>query len=399
MSRGKIIALIVTVGILVLGGYLASISTWKDQTIPTPLGGDAAINPFYAAMRLTTELDGKPVWRRTLGTLTPEDDVLVLTAWHWSISEPRRTAIQDWVQAGGRLVVDSSLLGVDELLDWAGIEYQYPDYSGEDEEDDEETSRAPADCRDFEQRGAAGALDANAASLYLCGMEPYGRFWPSDNITWALADTTGIQVIRVAAGKGSVTIVDGTPFTWRSLQSHNHPHLLVRALNLARGDRVVFLSADREQSLLELIWQYGAPAVLLGLFALVLALWRGVVPFGPPLADPPTARRSLDEQIRGTGQFLLRTNGAPVLYTAVRAALDQVAERQVRGWASLSEPERVAALSALTGIEQARLLAARDWPRQARRADLAPSIACLESTRRLVAANRAGRGQHFAKDS
>ena len=284
----------------------------------------------------------------------------MLTAWHWAISEPRRKAIERWVENGGRLAVDSSLLGFDELRRWTGIEYRYPD-------DANDESEAPPDCRSFEQRGRAGKPDMSAGNLVVCGLDPYGRFESNERIQWGLADEAGLQVVRVAVGKGSVTIVDGTPFTWRSPQLHDHAKLLVRALDLRKGERVVFVSADREQNLLQLIWRHGAPAVLLGLFALVLALWRGAISIGPRVAEPHPARRSLDEQIQGTGNFLLRTRGAPVLFTAVSDALERAAARQVRGWAGLGESDRQAALTSLTGIERNRIAAARDWPRHARK--------------------------------
>ncbi len=385
MIRGHIIALIVLLALVLLGSYLASISTWKEQKIPTPLGGDAALNPFYAAERLTNSLGAKSMSRRSLGDLPPADGVLVLTAWHWSISAPRRESIERWVEAGGRLVVDSSLFGFDELLTWAGLEYRYPDDSDDEEEDEENEAEPLPDCRDFESQ-VSGGIVGEARNWELCGMDPAGRFIADDRISWGLADESGLQVVRVPVGEGSVTVVDGTPFTWRELQRVDHARLLVRALALQRGDQVVFLSADREQSLLELIWQNGAAAVLLALLAIGIALWRSVVSFGPPLAAPPIARRSLVEQIRGTGRFLLRANGAGDLFGAVQEALERAAERRIRGWHKMSEAERLDQLSAVTGIERGRLATARDWPRQARKADLTTSIACLEATRRLLAA-------------
>ena len=84
-------------------------------------------------------------------------------------------------------------------------------------------------------------------------------------------------------------------------------------------------------SLLALIWIYGRPVVVLA-FALVgLALWRGGVRFGPLAAPPPTGRRSLAEQIRGTGQFVIRHNGGEALHSAAVRALDEAAQRRVVG--------------------------------------------------------------------
>jgi hypothetical protein len=72
---------------------------------------------------------------------------------------------------------------------------------------------------------------------------------------------------------------------------------------------VHFLTESEHPSLLALIWMYGAPVVGLAAAWLLLALWRNGVRFGSIVGTAPAARRSLAEQIRGTGQFALRFGG------------------------------------------------------------------------------------------
>jgi len=64
------------------------------------------------------------------------------------------------------------------------------------------------------------------------------------------------------------------------------------------------------------IWLFGKPLVVLTLLLIGLLLWRDSVRLGPLAAAPTRARRSLAEQIRGTGQFALRYGGGEALHAA-----------------------------------------------------------------------------------
>ena len=146
--------------------------------------------------------------------------------------------------------------------------------------------------------------------------------------------------------------------------------------------------------MLALLWRYGAPVVTLALTLLALVLWRGGVRFGPLAAAPDAARRSLVEQIRGTGQFTLRHGGWSSLHAASIRALDEAAQRRVPSYTSLSPVERVAALSRLTGLDRNALAAAVQPGRRSH--DLRNTIALLEAARRrtLIEHTRFSHGTH-----
>ena len=136
---------------------------------------------------------------------------------------------------------------------------------------------------------------------------------------WTLRDESGIQAMRVEVGRGSVTVINATPFRERSLFDGDHGWLFVAATEMRRGDDVHFISEDDHPSLLALLWQYGAPVVMLTLTLVALVLWRGGVRFGPLAAAPDAARRSLVEQIRGTGQFALAPRRRELASRGLRA--------------------------------------------------------------------------------
>ena len=81
---------------------------------------------------------------------------------------------------------------------------------------------------------------------------------------------------------------------------------------------------------------FGAPAVLLLALMVALGLWRCAVRFGPLIAPPERARRSLAEQIRGTGQFALRFGGGKALHAAAARALREAALKRQASYDRLS---------------------------------------------------------------
>jgi hypothetical protein len=151
---------------------------------------------------------------------------------------------------------------------------------------------------------------------------------------------------------------------------------------LRPGDHIEFLTEESGVSLLDLIWKYGAPVVLLSAALIALWLWRSGVRFGPLMAEPDLARRSLAEQIRGTGKFTLRFGGGRALHAAVTRALDETAAHQVPHYGRLSGDERLATLAPLTGLNAHDLAAALDSNVARHPHELRKAIATLELARR-----------------
>jgi hypothetical protein len=81
----------------------------------------------------------------------------------------------------------------------------------------------------------------------------------------------------------------------------------------------------------------------------------------------------------------MRSGGTRTLHTAALKATDDLAQRRLRNYARLDEAGRCRALAEASGIEVAKIHAARDWARTARSHELPAAIACLESVRRVLA--------------
>ena len=153
---------------------------------------------------------------------------------------------------------------------------------------------------------------------------------------------------------------------------------------LHRGDEIDFVTDGSGSSLLSLMWTYGSPVIVLGALLVVLWLWRSGVRFGPLAASPDPARRSLAEQIRGTGQFTLRFGGGKALYGATTRALNEAAARRFPHYERLGAEQRVATLASFTGLDPGELAEALHSPAARRPREIRKTIAFLETVRRQI---------------
>ena len=374
------VALLVTASAVLLIVWIGSHTYWEDVRVPMPPKGEALIDPFYAARRFAETLGARTSWDRLL-VAPPAGAVVVLSGWHWSLGRTRRATLEHWVESGGRLVVDRLLLDpADEFERWSGISRRYPENSAQ------QLSRAttPDSCREVrEELLQRPSGSTGRGTLMVCGL---GLSWLETprSPTWVLRDARGIQAIRVAVGRGSVTVVNAELFRWRELFDGDDDRVFVDATQLHRGDEVHFLTEDEYPSLLALTWHYAAPAVIAAAALIAALLWRAAIRFGPTTPPPHAARRSLAEQIRGSGRFALRYGGGRELHAACVRALDEAARRRIGQYKGLPTEERVAAVARVTGFDQASLSDALHLPRRSTATHLDRSFALLEAARRAL---------------
>lgn len=201
---------------------------------------------------------------------------------------------------------------------------------------------------------------------------------------WALHGPEGPEVLRVAVGRGSVTVVS----PWDIFFNHqffkgDNALLTTAALQVRPGADIWFVAEEARPSFLAWLWDTAWVAVLLGLFAIGLALWRGGVRFGPLAAVAVPVRRSMREQITGTAQFL-RAEGTQTLCQAQRRALEDMARTHLRDFARLGLSERAQAIARATGLDAPALGQALDPRRPLSRGETIRTLELLETARRLL---------------
>jgi hypothetical protein len=371
--------------------WIARNTYWQEVDIPQPLQGEAATNPFYSASRLAETLGAQPQWLRVLGSLPPRDAVVLPSAWHWGLLASRRERLQRWVASGGRLVIDRSLIGGQkELEQWAGISRYILSTAAVNRADNAHFEKCPA----LTLSGDASPAAQAHTQFKVCGRDRISGLRSSRKASWILRDgTSAIQALRVPIGLGSVTFINSMPFGNRDLLEGDHAALFVAATQLRAGDPIWFLTEEPGASLLSLIWATGAPVVVLLLAFIAAWLWRASARFGPPVAPTVLARRSLAEQIRGTGQFTLRFGGGQALYAAEVRALQESADRRIPGYSRLEGPQRIEQLAQLSGIDSSTLAGALNLSTRRRQGELRQGLTLLESIRRTLSKTTDSRGR------
>jgi hypothetical protein len=385
MRRPRALSLIFVLGFGLVVVWLARNTEWGEVPIPTPLRGEAATNPFYAAQKLLESVGATSERRQSLGP-TSTGAIVVLSTWGWDINGARRAELEGWVEAGGRLVVDATLItGSDAFEEWSGIVRERDEPVDPVDEDLFQAPEIVEPCSQMTEVGYENGRDGVERGYYeLCNYDRASWLVPADQPLWELRrEDYYAQAVRMRVGAGAVTVVNAAPFVYREIFEGDHGELLTAALDLRRGDHVVFMSEADVASLPELVWRYGAPVVVVLLLYVALALWRGALRFGPLVAPPERARRSLAEQIRGTGRFALRVGGGAALTAAARRALHEAAARRIVGYDRLPIMEQAAGVARLAALDAGDLGAAMD-PHSARSMELRSKLALLETARRQL---------------
>jgi hypothetical protein len=379
MRRPSALSIILVSSVVVVAAWIVRNTEWGPVEIPTPLRGEAATNPFYAAQKLVETLGATSERREALGD-TPADAVIVLSTWSWDIDDARRAELERWVESGGRLVADAALItGSDAFERWTGITH-------EEEELDPEADvfQAPEivePCIPLAETGVEIG-EASSEVYSACNFDDTSWFETNERVLWGLRDGELLRAARVAVGDGRVTVINGVPFVYRELLEGDHGELLATAAELRVGDHVVFMSEADVASLPELVWRYGAPVVAVLLLSVALALWRSAMRFGPLVAPTERARRSLAEQVLGTGRFALRVGGGAALVVAARRALHEAAARRIVGYERLAVAAQAGAVAGLARVDAGELAAALDPEISSRPLELRAKLALLEAARR-----------------
>lgn len=411
---GRILKILLALSVVLVIVWIVSKTHFETVEVPARLKGDAVTNPFYGAIRFSKELGVEASWERVFST-PRSDAVVLLSSWNWDLSRNRRERIENWVEGGGRLILDDSMIGdTDEFERWSGIGILEPDLD-EDEDESESTFREGAEDKveDEDETEAddvmpqwdpssleqyvptdcmALAEDGGNRKISVCDVGSYRSLTTSRKILWALRDGEKIHALRTAVGRGSVTVINASPFRYRGFLAGDHPKLFAAAAQLHHRDLVMFFTEEEHASLVSLMWRFGAPAVLLLLACVVLALWRSIPRFGPSVASTQLARRSLAEQIRGTGLFALRFGSGRALHAASARALRDVAIRRFPRYDHMSSEERMATLSRASGLSADDLGPAMNNIGVRSSHELRQAIAVLETARRRLLLKKAKHG-------
>jgi hypothetical protein len=415
-GRNAALAVLAIAAVALAAYWLVHNTEWVDSSTPVPLKGEAARNPLYAVSKLASALGARVTQPQSFARVPPEGAVLVLISDYWDLFPERRAELRAWVERGGRLVVGANRIGDDDdLAQWLGVTTRFhadaqraDDKARKDNprkdnpkkaEADEDTTKDDSGSGRSSRAGASPQQRARCDPLResgrpalpghtvyrVCGFNRYRTLVLTGDALWQLDGRLGPQVARLPAGRGSVTLLQSDLILrQREPLQADHARLFVAATGLHADDELWLVAFESADSVFVLAWRHGAPVLLLLALAIVLALWRGLRRFGPTAAASAAGRRSLAEQIRGTGDFLLRHKRGPVLRAALVRALEAAAASRIAGWAQMPPGARVAAIARLADMPVAPLERAMAVGADVPRHELEQALALMETARRAL---------------
>ncbi|MET3497141.1 DUF4350 domain-containing protein [Variovorax boronicumulans] len=385
--------------LVLLGAWLVSATEWADAEVPTPAKGEARTNSLYATQALLRELGAKVVKRDSLDAMPPAGARLVLASNHWDLFPERGQRLRAWVEQGGHLVMPSYLVGEDMLEDWVPLveEEDKPVVkkdtpiptppSKKKSRDQAEKDAKDEDCHSVVEPDTVPASFAGGRRFRLCAAWSGTQYLPSDEkpALWAAEGPSGTEAVRVGVGRGTVTVMPWGLLHNTSLLRADNALFATAAFQARAGSEVWFVMEEAREPFLKWIWRHGWAAMVVGLLALAVALWRAAVRFGPLALSAGTHRRSMAEQVRGTAGFL-HMHGSGALHEAQLRALNESAGRHLRRYRDLAPPARAAAIAQATGLAAAMLTRAMSARARAPEA-MAVDLEVLETARRRLEAN------------
>lgn len=289
-----------------------------------PPSGEARLRDFLAAERFAERMGLRSRELRSLPELDKAGPgVLVVPNRRQAIDGERVARLLAWVQAGGHLIAEAELLGVEDPL--------------------------------FD-------------SLQIKRVEGKPQLKPAfpDRLALQAAAKPTLQVedklLSFPRGRGRVTVATSLHFARNGLIGREgHAELLWRLLELTPASELQVFFRPERLSLAGFLVQHAFAALVAAGLLLALWLWRIAPRFGPIAPDAPPARRRLLDHLRASGRYYWSQGLRARLVLAARDAALRRITRSQPDFASASANEKQERLAALVGVrreEAAQFIAA-----------------------------------------
>ena len=370
---------------------------WVENEVDLGYGEEARREGYLAAALFLRAqgVEGETLSGLSLLDALPGvDDTIVLASSRRTLSERRLAALQEWVEAGGQLIVQADEVfdpderaSRDAFLDGLGIFLNDP----QDlvwEEDAELDAAAGGEDRESGELGEADEIDeiegvqpedtlgsllerAFSGELPECQtnedrlaymivgevprklqLELSSDFFLStaDGLGLEAAGSAGAQLVRVPVGSGLITVATSSDiWTNRRIHCHDHAYLL---WFLTRDSAAVWLLHDPEAPRLEALMLSAFPLTFAGCLLLLL-IWGAArsLRFGPRRRVKVGERRQLLEHLQATADFGWRSALLDAPLEALRQDLVQRAARDL-GVSPLSAGQHVKGIAKLARIPE-----------------------------------------------
>ncbi|QYZ65600.1 MAG: hypothetical protein OI74_14255 [Gammaproteobacteria bacterium (ex Lamellibrachia satsuma)] len=305
--------LLILFALLLLLAVVAGMAAWfldnferRSTEVRLGMSAEARRNPLLAGEIFLQRqgLDVKSLSGREYLT-KPDADVGVLLVKDLgpSLAPERETALLEWIEAGGHLIVSPGRAPDEDesgnhLLASFGV--SLVEYA----ESDEEESQA-GNPVSMEYTGYDEPLQVEFDIRRELMVE-------RDDTDWLVPGLNGYHLVGFQLGRGFLTILSDNRF-FTNTRIVEHDHALLLALLTEDQGAVRLLYSANMPSLLTLIWKNAAYAVLSAILLLLLSIWRLTYRSGPILNTGEHARRNLLEHLQAGGEYLWKLDRAVAL--------------------------------------------------------------------------------------
>jgi hypothetical protein len=327
-------------------------------------------------------MGAKAVSVRSLPEVTslPPSATLVFPMGRQSLNLQSRRSLLNWVNRGGRLIVEAEpIYQPDPLLDAFGVHRNF-----------------------LKNPGGPKAGPANFAGRVTvkidlpAGLDPVEVLLnrnPDLQARNALArfgDGRSTAAVLLQHGRGHVLALNGLDvFSNGMIGAHDHAEFLWRVVQVDDGAPSVFFFADPQKlSIFEWLGTNAWSALAGGALFLALWLWSALPRLGPIAPDPERARRRLLDHLRASGRFLWVHGGSQLLVDAARDACLRRISRVHPDLIASPEPERSARLQELIGLDAAQSRLLFSQPAPARMIDFLHAIRLYQTVHERLARGR-----------
>jgi hypothetical protein len=393
MTRDRMAYLVILVLLTILGIWVARNTYWDESVVPMPPQGEAATNAYYSVQHLASALGIRSSFVGSLSAPLPSSGALLIDGFQGDVSHTYVDGLGSWVDSGGRLIItDDVVLADPKFQELSGIHlghrFDTPEKSQPKITRPEPVRPNPIrpnpeeDCAPMDV-----AIDGEVSGTTLTLCRPPREFGlvSKRKPAWSLANESGLQVLRVNIGRGSVTVIPRySLIANKNFIRHDHAEIFITASHLTRGDALYIVNVARAETLIAMVWRLAAPALVFFGVAILCIILRELPRFGPPIPMPAMVRRSLAEQIRANAAFAWRTRKLTALRASVRRALDETAKKRIASYNSLDVRKRVAAIAVCAGTDSKTLNSAMTEDAVATPQVQRAAIALLEQTRRIL---------------
>ncbi len=352
MNRKLLLGLLLLVAI----GALAVLVRfeWTEVERTTGYSDEARRNPHLAAERLLQRYGTKLVKHYSLTLLdalpSTQEPVVITGSWR-NLNSRRRQALDDWMRAGGHLIMQTdrslgAILDEDteiEFLPEYGVRLEWGkpnrDLSDLDDKARAESGEALPAWMEQILEGAGlmeacpgaqalsalpltGAYQAEGQHAYLSLGSVYQLVYEGEHLQLAAHNRAGMQLAQIQVGDGQLTVLTST-WLWRNRDIGCYDNAYLLRFLAGSNTRLHWLYNTDMPSLWALLWQHYRLTLLLGLALLLGWIWYLLVRDGAlrPTAEPE--RRSLLAHVEGAARFYWQQQGADLLLQALGEDLQQ----------------------------------------------------------------------------